>query len=100
LALAIVTVDEVGAKTKLTLDGVTVYVPLARPAKLKLPDESVTAVAVPAPVNAIVTPVPLADGATVPEIEYVVPEEEEPVKLIPVKLEVVTLTAVLIGLNV
>ncbi len=59
---------------------------------------SVVAVAV--PVNETVTPEPLVDGVTVPEIEYVVPEEEEPVKLIPVTLELVTATAVLTGLNV
>ena len=58
---------DAGVKLKPALLGVTVYAPFDRPETVKLPEPSATVLAVAAPVNATVAPLPAAAGEMTPE---------------------------------
>src|SRR5437867_2769155 len=57
-----------GVNVKPLLDGVTVYVPLANPAKAKFPELSAVVVPLAPPLRVSVVPLPFAAGLTVPEM--------------------------------
>jgi len=68
LALLIVTFMLLGLKLYPAWLGVIVYVPLARPDTVKLPELSAVAVAFAAPLMVIVAPFPPVTGVIVPEM--------------------------------
>ena len=68
LAPLIVTAKLLGLNVKPVWLGVIVYVPLANPVKVKLPELSAVVVAFTAPLSATVAPLPPTIGAIVPEM--------------------------------
>ena len=68
LAPLIVTLALVGLNVKPACVGVIVYVPLAKPLKVKLPELFAVVVALAAPLNVTVAPLPPDTGVMVPEI--------------------------------
>src|SRR5213083_1796881 len=80
----------VGVNVKPLLDGVTVYVPLANPAKAKFPELSAVVVLLAPPLSVNVVPLPLAAGLTVPEMLQV--GTGCAVKLTPVAFAPLTVT--------
>src|SRR5919198_49517 len=87
-----------GLNVKPVFDGVTVYVPLASPVNVKLPDASAVTVPVAAPLSVTAVPAPFAAGLTVPEMFHV--GTGDTVKLTPVTFAPLTVTDWLAGLNV
>ena len=78
--------------------GVTAYVPLAKPLNVYAPELFAVVVALAAPLNVTVAPLPPAAGVIVPEILYVAIEVA--VKLMPVTLAPLTVALWLAGLKV
>lgn len=68
LAPLIVTDKLLGLNVKPVWLGVIVYVPLANPVKVKLPELSALVVPFTAPLSATVAPLPPTGGAIVPEM--------------------------------
>src|SRR5437867_2881980 len=87
-----------GVNVKPLLDGVTVYVPLANPAKAKFPELSAVVVPLAPPLRVSVVPLPFAAGLTVPEMLQV--GTGCGVKLTPVAFAPSTVTGGLAGATV